>query len=318
VQALPNFFIAGAPKAGTTSLYHYLDQHPQIYMSPIKEPCHFASELRPENFDEEEQPRIQRDMRALKDYLSGPMSEKRFGGLVANWDDYLKLFRNVRGEKAIGEASVCYLWSETAARNIHSRIPDATIIMVLRNPADRAFSQYLHGVSIGLIRRSFREQVDAALRSNTTKFGSTYPFLEFGLYSGQVTRYLRLFPRDRVGIYLYDDFRKDPTAIVPEILRLLSVEDDVVLAMTREHLEPRVPRFRAAGRLLTKYGTGRLVKRLTPGFVHPLLRRIAFTSRNALVMKPADRSRLIDYYRDDIHRLADLLNRDLSMWLTGA
>ena len=110
-QPLPNFFIVGAPKAGTTSLYHHLDQHPQIYMSPLKEPCYFSSELRPENYTEELQPWITREIQALQQYLAGPMTEKRFGGLVSEWDDYIKLFRNAAGAHTIGEASVCYLWS---------------------------------------------------------------------------------------------------------------------------------------------------------------------------------------------------------------
>src|SRR5579864_1438595 len=115
---LPNFFIVGAPKAGTTSLYHYLDQHPQIYMSPVKEPNYFASEVRLEGFSEEFREQAVTDIAQLRKYLDGPISEKRFGGLVAAWPDYLKLFKNVQGEQAIGEASVCYLWSESASRNI--------------------------------------------------------------------------------------------------------------------------------------------------------------------------------------------------------
>jgi hypothetical protein len=134
--ALPNFFVVGAPKAGTTSLYHYLDQHPQIFMSPIKEPNYFATEIRPENFGDELQPQVAEDLRELQEYLQGPMREKRFGGLVSQWDDYLRLFQSVETEKAIGEASVCYLWSKTAAANIRSRIPGAKIIMILRNPAE--------------------------------------------------------------------------------------------------------------------------------------------------------------------------------------
>src|SRR4051812_38262537 len=92
--AVPNLFLVGAPKAGTTSLYHYLDQHPEIFMSPIKEPCYFASELRPENVCDELQPWIEQEMETLREYLRGDMSEKRFGGLVSKWDDYVALFRN--------------------------------------------------------------------------------------------------------------------------------------------------------------------------------------------------------------------------------
>src|SRR4249919_676933 len=96
---VPNFFLAGAPKAGTTSLYHYLDQHPEIYMSPIKEPCYFSDEIRYENFSDE----IRRPS-TLDAYLAGPMIEKRFGGPVTRWHDYLRLFHRAQGKTAVGEA----------------------------------------------------------------------------------------------------------------------------------------------------------------------------------------------------------------------
>ena len=110
----PNFFIVGAPKAATTFLYAYLDQHPQVYMSPLKEPNYFASELRPENFAEEDRARVQRQMRELQAYLRGDMRETRFGGFVTSWEDYLQLFRNAADQIAVGEASPTYLWSQTA------------------------------------------------------------------------------------------------------------------------------------------------------------------------------------------------------------
>ena len=125
---LPNFILAGAPKSGTTALYHYLRQHPQIYMSPIKEPCYFAAEIRPDNLTATHLQHIRRMSRKLP---------APFGWLVSEWDDYVRLFQDVQHETAIGEASVAYLWSETAATNIASRLPDAKIIAVLRDPSER-------------------------------------------------------------------------------------------------------------------------------------------------------------------------------------
>ena len=89
---LPNFFIVGAPKAGTTSLYYYLDHHPEVYFSPIKEPCYFASEIRKENMVEEQHPGIERDLEDLRKYLSGPMREKRPGAIELSRENYLSLF----------------------------------------------------------------------------------------------------------------------------------------------------------------------------------------------------------------------------------
>jgi hypothetical protein len=140
---LPNFFLVGAPKTGTTSLYHYLKQHPDIYLSAVKEPCFFASEMRPDNFSQEFATSIRLSSQNLLKYLDGPMSGPNPGGIITDWSHYLELFKNVSTETAIGEASVCYLWSATAAGNIHARIPHAKIVVILRDPVERAFSQYL-------------------------------------------------------------------------------------------------------------------------------------------------------------------------------
>ncbi len=132
--ALPNFFVVGAGKSGTTSLYHYLRQHPQIYMSPVKEPCYFASEIRVENYDST----LYRHIPGLSRQLPQLTNDgRRSGWLVSEWEDYARLFKEVEAETAIGEASAAYLWSETAAGNIASCVPDARIIMILRDPSER-------------------------------------------------------------------------------------------------------------------------------------------------------------------------------------
>ena len=136
MSRLPNFFLVGAPKAGTTSLYSYLDQHPEIFMSAIKEPHFFADEIRKEHCDPELRRRMATDNGSLRDFLSGPMREKRFGGIVSDWEDYLRLFANATDESALGEASVCYLWSRTAPGRIAEKIPNAKILVMLRDPAE--------------------------------------------------------------------------------------------------------------------------------------------------------------------------------------
>jgi len=314
-DALPNFFIVGAPKAGTTSLYHYLDQHPQVYMSPIKEPCYFASEVRPENFSDEMQPQVRRQMDELGEYLQGSMSTKRFGGLVTTWEDYLKLFRNVQGETAIGEASVCYLWSETAPRNIAARIPDARLIMILRDPAERAVSQYWHAVTNGLVRMPFREYLDASLACTDQRFRIVYPCLELGLYYRQVQRCLETFPRERIRIYFYEDYQRDPYAILRDVFLFLGVDPDFSPDTSRRELEPRVPRLIGASYFLKKSGLWRAAKNLLPPSLRRTVKKAVFHPRRSLTLEPEDRAYLVEYYRKDIESLSALLNRDLRSWL---
>ena len=113
---MPTFFIAGAPKAGTDLLYYQLDQHPEIYMSPLKEPNFFAEEIRPKNFDPSVKKHALRLIERTRRELDAGTTVKRFGGIVCELSDYEKLFTGVRSETAIGEASVSYLWSRSAPR----------------------------------------------------------------------------------------------------------------------------------------------------------------------------------------------------------
>ena len=314
-QRLPNFFIVGAPKAATTALYACLGQHPLVYMSPLKEPNYFATELRLPNFLEADRPRIAREMRALQQYLRGDLLEKRFGGLVENWEDYLMLFRNVANETAVGEASACYLWSRSAPRNIAARIPRAKIIISLRNPVDRAFSQYLQMMTLGAIHRSFRDQVEANLSCTERKFGPQWPLLEFGFYHEQVSRYLQEFPRSQIQISLYEDLQRDPRLLVSQLFAFLGVDPAFDVDVTRRHHQPSVPKLSGAAYLLKKWGLWPYLRNLAPRPLGPRLRSLFVHSRASLTMDRTDRRFLVDYYRDDIEKLAVLLDRDLTGWL---
>jgi hypothetical protein len=247
---LPNFFLVGAPKAGTTSLYHYLAQHPQVYMSPIKEPCYFSDEIRPENLA----PEIRGDSRDVDEYLAGPMTERKFGGPVVRWEDYLRLYAAVRDEVAIGEASVIYLWSPSAARNIARVVPDARILIVLRDPIERAWSQYRDMVTQVGPRWSFDELVAASLSYRGDQLTFEHPFLELGRYREQVARYTSSFAA--VQIAHYEHFRGAPQSTLASIFRFLEVDDSFLPDMTRRHRERTVdppPMSEATRALLEEY-----------------------------------------------------------------
>ena len=131
-MTMPNFFIVGAQKAGTTSLYHYLNQHPQVYMSPIKEPFFFDHELS----------------------AGGQVVRREFGGRrqpprFANIEEYSALFDGVGDEKAIGEATPLYIYAPGTPERIERYVPGAKSIALLRHPADRAYSAFLYAVRIG-------------------------------------------------------------------------------------------------------------------------------------------------------------------------
>jgi Sulfotransferase family len=310
---LPNFFLVGAPKAGTTSLYHYLDQHPQVYMSAIKETNFFSAEIREENLAPSLRRAAARDARSVRAFLDGPMREKRFGAIITCWEDYLRLFANAGPETALGEASVCYLWSPTAARGIAEAIPNAKILVLLRHPAERAFSDYLQGLGGGHIRWSFREHIQRNLRHRSGELCVHYPFLELGLYGEQLGRYLELFGQ-HVWVGFYEDFECRPLEVFGDICRFLEVDPAFAPDMSRRHLEAQVPQAAAIG-WLKHAGIWRAAARLTPASLRPRIRRRLMRQPGDTRMDPADRQFLLDFYRADIHKLAGLLGRNLDAWL---
>jgi len=312
-ENLPNFFLVGAPKAGTTSLYHYLDQHPGIYMSPLKEVSYFALEIRPEYLATQGQPRTKQSQQSLRQYLDAGAIEKRFSGIVTEWDDYCRLFAHARGQKAIGEASVHYLWSKTAAARIAARIPHAKILIVLRNPVERAFSQYLHHLSLGVRHASFREYLRAAFAHPIDKqLSPLHPFLELGLYAEQLKRYHRHFPAQQIGLWLYEDTRSP--SFHREVFEFLQVDPDFQVDTTLRYLEPRVPEPGLRSTLRNS-ALWRGLRHALPMPIRSSLRKFAYKKPGAVQMQPAERALLIDYYREDIHKLERLLQRDLSAWL---
>lgn len=268
-------------------------------MSPVKEPSFFASEVRAANLSREFQRHAARQTGELKQWL------------ISEWSDYLRLFDAAKDEIAIGEATPSYLWSASAADNIHARLPGAKIVMILRDPAERAYSHYLALVAEGLVRSSFADHIDRCERTGERCIGPWYPFLEVGLYYEQVRRYLDLFAREQIRIYWYEEAWSSPKQFLADLFRFLGVDPAFEPDFSVRSLERRTPRFAAARYLLKQADLLQPLSRAVPG----RLRAAVFRSSPPPPMAACDRQRLVDYYAPDIRRLASLLGRDLDHWL---
>lgn len=308
----PNFILAGAPTCGTTSLHHYLCQHPQIYMSPVKEPTYFAAAdmLARDDFTRV----IVRDQDALRSYLNGPMSEPaRYW--ITEWNDYVRLFKNVRDQIAIGESSVSYLWLPGAAPAIRSALPEAKLIFMLRDPADRLFSWYL----MTLEREpqvTLRDRLHRELRAGAHGPSGLLRQLDGGRYATHLGRFLELFPREQVRIYLYDSYRTDAPAVLRDIFGFLGVNRDQPIDMSFRHNVTMMPRFPTLHGIRRKLlGKTPLVAWL-PAPAGRTLYRLYNKPRGRQTMDPADRQLVVDYYRDEILRTQELIGKDLSSWLS--
>jgi len=304
----PNFFIAGAAKSGTTSVARYLEEHPQVYMSPIKEPSYFARDiiptLQPSNWN--------RNQRGLQKYLNGSMRHRR-GGCVLDLELYLKLFGNVTHEIAIGEASTAYLISPKAPLDIRAAFPNARIIIMLRNHVDRAFSTYLMFCRNGRLRASFSDVIRSEGPGGLSEW--RHMLLETRKIAPGVERFLKAFPRDQVRWYFHEEFSADPHAVMQSIFRFLGVDPEFTPDVTRRHNEELLPKAPLLHRIGQITGLSGVATRVIPGKARPLLRQVLFHTGPLPHISADDRALLIEYFREDVAQLANLLDKDLSHWV---
>jgi len=304
---LPNFFLGGPPKAGTTSLHQYLRQHPQVYMNPIKEPTFFGTaDLRSRD---DFVATVERERAALRTYLEGPqLRPAQFW--VTEWDQYVAMFRNVRDQIAIGEASVSYFWQPSAATAIRAKLPGARLIFVLRNPVDRLVPWYMIS-----LRREPRLTFHAWLKRTMDGGIDRGPAVDAGRFATHLQRFFDHFPREQVRIYLHESLSADAGAVVRDMLAFLEVDPDYPIDVSYRHNESVVPRFPVLDRLRRRIIGNRSVISWLPAPAHRALREVYNRGRKDFLIGPDDRRMLNDYYRDEILRTADLIGRDLSAWL---
>lgn len=317
---LPNCLVIGAPRSGTTSLYEYLQAHPEVFMSPVKEPDFFADP----SFAAVTSP----------DPDGGTASEvdpKLAAEHLQRLEAYMALFSGAAGAKIRGEASAVYLPYADAATNIRRYVPDVKMIAILRDPAERYHSHYEHtqrirresGASEEESRRlqeEFHAVVDRAHAGQTEGLGDTEPgwWLQIGYYHQHLARFRSIFPEAQLRVFLFEDLVRDGKGLMTEIYRYLEVDDAFVLPTTAAFNATVVPRNSGLFRLFTKHNPAiRFLRSIAPAS----LRGAAVRARNSTLgsgkptLDPEMRRKLIDIYRKDIEQLQGQLSRDLSAWL---
>jgi len=293
----PDFFIVGAPKSGTTALYEYLRQHPDVFMSDPKEPNYFGADL-----ERRRTPRI---------------------GL----DEYLSYFAAAGDAKRIGEASVRYLHSRTAASEIAEFAPHARAIIMLRDPVEMMYA--MHGELVYIGAEDITDFAAALRAEEDRRQGRRIPpgankpaalqYRDSARFAEQVDRYFAALGRDRVLVLIYDDFRDDTPGTYRRVLEFLGVDPSFVpnMAVVNPSKQPR-------SRLLTRLISSPpgWVRRIAAAVLPPrqrkrLFRRaLALNSRTAprQPLDPQLRARLRAEFAPEVRRLGELIGRDLSAW----
>jgi hypothetical protein len=309
----PKFFIVGAAKAGTTSLYNYLKPHPEIYMSPIKEPNYFSKDIDTSKFTSFINKEVYID---LKSYFERLILEERDVAFIKNLEDYMKLFRNVKDEMIIGEASTSYLYSKVAAKEIKEKIPDAKIIIILRDPVERAFSHFLMDLRMGVQKnKNFTNAVFEDFNKIEKGWGITHLYIELGLYYRQVRRYIDIFPIENIKILLFDDFKNNTLERVKDILRFLGADSLVNIDTKRKYNVASIPKFQYLHNLLTKTGIKRSFTSLMSDKVSQNLKKFWTSNKSVFKLSKKDKEIFMSYFEDDIKKLSRIIRKNLSNWL---
>jgi hypothetical protein len=303
-KKFPNLFIIGAAKGGTTSLHYALDQHPDVFMSRKKEPGYFV-------WAEEE----------LQFINNGTLiTQPRF--LVNHLNDYLALFAGGEGRKIRGESSTTYLFFYQKAighlKKIHPAATEAGIVISLRNPVDRAYSQYMHKVRDGAETLSFEEALEKEQWRKENNWHFDYQYRQRGFYYEQVKAWMENFPRTK--IFLFDDLRNQTQRVFGEVQEFLGLDVKELKADEELNVSGR-PKIDSVNKFLKKKNP---LKTFLGRLIPKELRRKARLKVQSTVYKynleketmdPETRVNLQHAYRNDLLRLQELIDRDLSDWL---
>ena len=299
---IPNLFIVGQPKSGSTALHNLLHEHPQVFMAPYKEPHYFC-----------------RDFHAESDTFH--KSQVFFP--IRNRDVYLKLFTPANGETVVGESSVNYLYSESSAMEIAEFNPAARIIIILRNPIHFIYSLYQMSVAHAwetaanfeeAISLEGRRAVGASI-PQTVHFPSTLLYGNRVRYYDQVKRFLDRFPAAQVKVLIYEDFQEDNEAVYKNVLQFIEVDASFRPVFRRVNTS-RAIRYPFVNRivkhpLVIKLGFSIIPQALHVWVQRRLLKLLFSEQQQRTAMEGQLKERLIGQFKPEVEKVSDLLHMDL-------
>ncbi|HEX3173616.1 MAG TPA: sulfotransferase [Solirubrobacterales bacterium] len=294
---LPNFLILGAQKSGTTALFYALSKHPEVFTSPVKEPRYFADEAK-----------------ALADAAGPGDGETK---MTSSREEYEALFADAGTAMVRGEASPAYLYDADAPAKIAELVPEAKLIAILRNPVERAYSNFLYLVREG---REPLHDFGAALaeeeQRRSSGWSTAWCYKDKGFYGAQAERYLRHFDREQIHWILYEDYNRDPETTVREVYRFLGVDEDFTQDLSVRLNVSGLPKSKGLQAVSRR---SRRLKWLLDPLIPDRLRRSLLSAQNKNLTRPPlpaeVRAELIEEYRGDIEKVAQLTGLDVSGWL---
>jgi hypothetical protein len=300
--ALPDFLVAGVPKAGTTALHSVLARHPGLYMSPIKEPKFFLTDGPPPG-------------------KGGPGDALTYREHVWQRDRYERLFEQANDNSKKGESTPLYLYDKHAMCRIRQAIPEVKIIVVIRDPVERAHSNWTHLWSAGLEPESdFIRACAEEDRRKAQGWASFWHYTSLGKYGEQLRHAFALFPRDQVLVLRYRSLVDEPAKALDRICGFLGVEQGILTEIPRENVTTQPERTWAHAIASLVMRAGNAAGRKLPGdtitaATHRLERFLQRGSRERQPLGWEQRQALLPEFEEDIRLLERLLGEDFGDWL---
>lgn len=302
---LPTFAIIGAGKSGTTALHNYLDQHPEVFMSKVKETNFFALEGATE----------------IESGEDDPAQMHHYPWSITSFDAYKDLFKDAT-ENSIGETSPMYMYGEGVIGRIKKYTPDIKMIAILRHPVDRLYSRYLH---LAREDRTPTEHFADALNKDNL-WWIRNDLVKEGFYYNHLSKFFEAFPKNQLKIFLYDDLRADSDKLIHDIFEYIGVDASFAPDQSIEHNVSGKIKNRFIDKLIGQNSVLKsTVQKVFPGIINSMKNSHWAQSkltdmRKKNLEKPKLtkelRQQMIDeIYKDDILKLQQLLDRDLSHWL---
>lgn len=305
-KSFPDFLVIGAGKSGTTSLYYHLKQHPEVFVPEVKEPNFFALE----------------GEKIVSGKGDDPDEMNYYPWAITNYNDYKALYKDAKPGQVKGDVSPMYLYHPNSIKNIKKYAPEAKLIAILRQPAERLYSRFQH------LSRDNRKPTDnfedSMIRGNI--WWERNDLVQEGFFYQHLSRYYEHFPKEQILVFLYDDLKINPEEVVRKIYNFIGVSPDFLPDLKFQYnISGEVKNKQLDNLIGRKSFLLKTIKGLAPG-------GYAFLKKNQSLKKVLNKWRnknltpvplknevkkkvTNDIYKEDILNLQDLLDRDLNSWL---
>ena len=313
MSSLPNLFLVGAAKAGTTSIHALLDAHPSVFMSPVKETNFFSrDDLRPELYSDLYKNSIDFNTQAFRSRPTSPLHIADIRSL----EEYERLFSDVDLETIVGECSNSYLFCPSAAETIAAYNPNAKILIILRNPVERAWSHYLMNIKLGYnVLPNFTEEIRRDMATTPAGWGITSNYFGLGLYAAQVARFYAHFKKHQIKIILFEDVIDPAQRVLDDLWAFLEIVPVELSTQNFRKNVAGVPRFPRLNRIIRNSTIIRRAHQIAPANLKRLGELLVLSRSSMPQLSRQDRLALLEMYKPDIEELESLIKRKLSRWL---